>query len=118
MTKVLSLHTFELKPGCDATQFEEFVLRDILPVYRKVPGQTAQLIKGDRGERTGKYLLLVELQSVERRDDIYPPEGADRSIAHDVHEFLQEIGPLWDTFFTFAEISSGLEFTDYVMLSD
>src|SRR5512138_2347108 len=112
MAKVLSLHTFELKPGCDATQFEQFVLRDILPVYRKVLGQTAHLFKGDRGERAGKYLLLVELQSVERRDEIYPPEGAERNVAPDVQEFLQEIGPLWDTFFTFAEVSSGLEFTD------
>jgi hypothetical protein len=115
MDKVLGMHTLELKPGCSAEEFEEFIRRDVLPVYRKVPGQNAQLLKGDRGERAGKYMLLIELESTQRRDEIYPAEGV---VADDVQQLVGNIDPLWETLYTFVEEFPDPKYTDYLLVSD
>jgi hypothetical protein len=115
MAKVLGMHTIELKPGVNEQEFEEFIKTDVLPVYRKVAGQTVHLLKGDRGERGGKYLVLIELESVERRDHIYPLAGG---VAEDVQQLVGNVDPIWEKFSTFAEGFPDPAFTDYVMVSD
>ena len=118
MAKVLGMHAIELKPGCDTKEFEEFVMNDIFPVYRKVPGQTVHLLRGDRGERAGKYLVMIELESVERRDHIYPPAGDGWGVAEDVRQLVGNIDPLWEKFYTYVERFPDAKFTDYAMVSD
>jgi hypothetical protein len=115
MAKVLGMHTIELKPGCDPKEFEEFMMTEALPTYGKVPGQTGRLLKGDRGERAGKYLLIVELESPERRDHIYPSEGG---VAEDVQQLMGDIQPLLDKVYSFVEYFPDPNSTDYVMVSD
>lgn len=115
MAKVLGMHALELKPDCSAEEFEEFMKRDVLPGYRKVPGQSAQLLKGDRGERAGKYLLLIELESAERRDQIYPTEGV---IAEDVLQLVGNIEPILATLSTFVADFPDPKYTDYMIVSD
>lgn len=115
MAKVLGMHIVDLKPGANEQEFEEFFQTDVLPVYRKVPGQTAHLLKGDRGERAGKYLLLIELESPERRDQIYPSEGV---IAEDVQQLVGNIDPLWAKLSTLVVDFPDPKYTDYVILSD
>ncbi len=115
MAKVLELHTFELKPGVTEELFEDFVIRDLFPIYRKVPGQDVHLLKGDRGERAGKYSLLVEVESVERRDQIYPPEGAD-GYPEEIRELVGDADQIWDRFFIFVD--SDTSYTSFVMLSE
>ena len=115
MAKVLGMHALELKPDCSAEEFEAFMKRDVLPVYRRVPGQTVHLLKGDRGERAGKYLLLIELESAERRDQIYPSEGV---IAEDVLQLVGNIEPLLATLSTFVADFPDPKYTDYLIVSD
>jgi len=115
MARVLEIHTFELKPGTQEKTFEEFVIQNVFPIYRKVPGQNVHLLKGDRGERTGKYLMLVELESVERRDQIYPLEEQD-GYPDEVQALVGDVDATWDRFFTFVEANTS--YTSYVMLSD
>lgn len=115
MAKVSEMHTFELKPLVDEKTFEEFVLKELCPIYRRVPGQAAQLLKGDRGERAGKYLILVEVESVERRDQIYPP-GAEDGYPEEIQALLGNVEAVWDRFFTFVEPDTS--YTSYVMLGD
>ena len=115
MAKVLETHIFELKPGTDEEAFQEFVILEVLPIYRKVPGQDAQLLKGDRGERAGKYLLMVEVESVERRDQINPPEGQDGFPA-EIQALVGNVDAIWDRFFALVEPDTS--YTSYVMLGD
>jgi hypothetical protein len=115
MAKVMEMHTFELKPGTQEKTFEEFVIQDLFPIYRKVPGQTVHLLKGDRGERVEKYLLLVEVESVERRDQIYPPEGQD-GYPEEIQALVGNVDAAWDKFFQFVDPETS--YTSYVMLSD
>jgi hypothetical protein len=90
----------------------------VMPLYRMLPGQTAHLLKGDRGERRGKYLVLIELESQERRDHIYPPAGDGWGVAEDVQQMAGDISHIWEKFATFAEGFPDPAFTDYVMVSD
>lgn len=115
MAKVLETHIFELKPGTDEKTFQEFVIQELLPIYRKVPGQNGHLLKGDHGERAGKYLLLVEVESVERRDQNNPPEGQD-SYPEEIQTLVGDVDATWDRFFAFVEPDTS--YTSYVMLGD
>ena len=115
MAKVFGMHAIELQPGCDEHEFEEFMRKDFLPSYSKASGQTAHLLKGDRGERTGRYLVLVELESPERRDQIYPSEGV---IANDVLEVVGNVETLISTILSFLVEFPDPRYTDYVSVSD
>jgi hypothetical protein len=118
MAKVFGFHTIELKPGVSEQEFEEFIRTEVIPVYHKVPGQTTHLLKGDRGERNGKYLVLIELESTERRDHIYPPVEDGGGVAEDVLQLTGNTDHIWAKFATFAEGFPDPAFTDYVMVSD
>jgi hypothetical protein len=116
MAKVLGMHKVELKPGVDEREFEEFLGKEVLPIYNRVPGQTAHLLKGDQGDRAGKYLVLIEIQSPQRRDEIYPPpEGR---FSEEVQELVADAAPLWDRVMSMIEEFPDATYTDYVMVSD
>lgn len=115
MSRVLGMHALELKPGVDEHVFEDFICGEILPVYARVPGQAVHLLKGDRGERAGKYLMVIEIASVERRDQIYPTEG---QFAVDVEELIGNVDALWEKFYGFVEEPPDPAYTDYVVMSD
>jgi len=115
MSKVLGMHKLELKSGVDEREFEDFVCNQLIPVYRAIPGQTIHLLKGDRGERNGKYMVLIELESVERRDYIYPAEGG---FAEDVQQLVGDVDPLFDKLATYVESFPDETVTDYVIVSD
>ena len=111
----MGMHTIELKPGVNEEEFEDFFCSEILPVYGKIPGQNVHLLKGDRGERSGKYLMLIVLVSVERRDQIYPAEG---QFAEDVDQLVGNVSSLWEKFYNFVEELPDPAYTDYVVVSD
>jgi hypothetical protein len=116
MAKVFGMHKVELKPGVNGTEFEEFICSQVIPLYNRVPGQTVHLLKGDQGQRDGKYLVLIEIDSPERRDQIYPP-GEGR-LAADVEELLADSGPIWDKLVSLVEEFPDATYTDYVMVDD
>ena len=118
MAKVFGMHAIDLKPGVDEQEFEEFIKADVLPIYNMVPGQAVHLVKGDRGERSGKYLMLIELESVQRRDHIYPPISDGGGVAEDVQQLVGNVDPIFEKLSTFVEGFPDPGFTDYVMVSD
>ena len=116
MGKVFGMHKVELKPGVNMMEFEDFICNEVIPIYNRVPGQTVHLLKGDQGERNGKYMVLIEIDSPERRDQIYPPpEG---SFAEDVQELLGDVSQTWDKLISMVEQFPDPTVTDYEMVSD
>ncbi len=113
MAKVFGMHTIELKPNVNMKEFEEFVTRDVLPLYRKVPGQTIHLLKGDQGNRDGKYMMFIEIESPLRRDQIYPAEGG---VSEEVQKILGNTDAIWDTFMSFVVEFPDPSYTDYVIV--
>jgi hypothetical protein len=55
-----------LRPGGSEAGFERFVTEEYYAMSR-LSGEEGYLLKGDRGDRAGGYLLLIAYESVEVR---------------------------------------------------
>jgi hypothetical protein len=86
MPKVFGLHEMELQPGVKPEEYERFFAEEITPTLT-LPGWKIHLLKGDRGVRTGKYLVLFEIESLEARDRYFPRPGDD---SEEFTQFLQQ----------------------------
>ena len=118
MTKVISIHEIELRPGVTTEEFERFLTAEYLPgVAPMPPGVSVAYLKGDRAERAGKFAVLFEVDSVELRDRFFPRSSepsaelqywrgrrtaAQEALEEKMHTFAAEIGEI---------------FTDYIVIS-
>ena len=88
MAKVYSLHMIALKAGASGPDFEHFFRQEV----ESAPGPSGlsmRLLKGDRGDREGKYLLMFEFESVERRSQLFPEAGpAARQMTDEVMQWM------------------------------
>ena len=112
MAKVFGMHMIALKPGVKAEDFERFVVEKVYPVYEALPFVDTYLLKGDRGDREGKYLVMFEFASVEARDQAFPSSG---EMSEEMLKFVEALAALaekWETFATPVDVIS----TDYVVV--
>ena len=72
MPRVVGLHEVKLRPEADPAEYERCFAEQIAT---QIPGWTVHLLRGDRGPRAGKFLVLYEIESVEARDRYFPSEG-------------------------------------------
>jgi hypothetical protein len=112
MAKVFGMHMIALKPGVKEEDFEKFVVEAVYPIYGALPDVDAYLLKGDRGDREGKYLVVFEFESVEARDRTFPSSG---EMSEEMRRFVEAYAALaekWATFATPVDVIS----TDYVVV--
>jgi hypothetical protein len=112
MPKVFGLHEVELPAGLTPEEFEEGLGKQLasLPEYE---GWKTYLLKGDRGERAGKFLVLFEMESVEARDRYYPSEGEESNEVRRFDEQHPEAAAVWDKYgFMFEPHNT----TDYLVI--
>jgi hypothetical protein len=74
MPKVFGLHEIELRPEVDPAEYERLFAQEVA-TQPMLPGWTVRLLRGDRGPRARKFLLLFEIESVQARDRYFPQEG-------------------------------------------
>jgi hypothetical protein len=86
MAKVLGIHLLDLKPGVTDEQAQEMAAR--LTREFSMPGLTTRMAKSDRGPRAGQYMMVCEVDSLERRDRYWPKSGEASA------EFNQHFAPL------------------------
>ena len=110
MSKVFSMHMIALKPGVKAEDFEKFVT-EVYPL-RSLEGMKRYLLKGDRGDRVGKYLMMLEFESVEARDRLFPAPGEMSKQAQQAFEAEAVAMEKWAAFAT----PVGDIYTDYVVV--
>jgi hypothetical protein len=114
MPKVFGLHEIELRAGVTPEEYERFFTKELAPLP-ELQGWKSYLLKADRGERAGKFLLLFEIDSIEARDRYFPrPDEA----SEEVQQYLEqnpEAAAAWkkDDAFRSADIS-----TDYIVVGD
>jgi hypothetical protein len=111
MSKVFGMHMVALKPGVKTEDFEKFVKEEVYPLP-SLEGMELYLLKGDRGDREGKYLVMLELESVEVRDRHFPSPGEASKEAQQVLESWAGAMEKWDTFATPMSVI----LTDYVVV--
>ena len=120
MARVFGLHEIELNPGVNEEDFENFFLNEVAkaPLY---PGWRARLLKGDRGARKGKYLMLVDIESAEARDRFSPApdEGSEEANQFD-QQHKDEVEPVFQKWATFSptQIGQNSIYTDYLVLEN
>jgi hypothetical protein len=113
MAKVYGMHNVELKPGVDGQEFERFVAQELNAILGQVPGQSLYFLKGDRGVHAGHYLLVFEIETVKRRDALYPltDEGSEEA-----NKFFADNNAVMEKLDRFIVSLPDPEFTDYVVI--
>jgi hypothetical protein len=99
MSKVLGVHHVTLKDGVTGEALEQFFQSEYQALVAPISGLKVSLLKEDKGVRTGSYLVLLECDSVETRDRLFPSSGQPPEEAQPV--------------FRLGDFAS-TEFTDYV----
>jgi hypothetical protein len=114
MTKILALHEVELRSGVSGEEFETFFATEIgtAPIY---PGWWAQLLKADRGQRAGKYLVVFEIESPEVRDRYFPTAGERSEEAAQFTHQHPEIAAMFEKWSTLAS-PPGEAYSDYLVV--
>jgi len=109
MSKVFGMHMIALHPGVKAEDFEKFVIEEMYPLPWPWEGY---LLKGDRGDREGKYLVMWEIESVEARDRYFPAPGQP---SEEYQQFMESHAAVLEKWATFAT-SLDTICTDYVVV--
>jgi hypothetical protein len=109
MAKVIGIHEVELRPGAQAADLERFITEEFIPASQRVPGMQVSLLKADRGERVGKYVMLMEIESVETRDRYFPSSG-------EPSEAFQRAMPTAGALMEKLGALGSSTFTDYVVV--
>lgn len=110
--KVYGMHMMMLKPGVTDAQFEKFVVDRLYPSW-DVPGWKMSVLKGDRGDREGRYMLLVEIKSVAYRDELAPADGPP---SEKLMTIINELRPEWEQLSSVPGIDTF--YTDYYVVGD
>jgi hypothetical protein len=118
MPKVYGLHEIELQQGVAADDYERFFVEKIAR-SPMVPGWKVHLLKGDRGARAGKYLVLLEIESLEARDRYFPREGEESQEFTRFFEQHPEAGAALDQWQKLGSFGSKTDVsTDYVAVAE
>ena len=112
MGKVYGLHTLQLQPGVAGGDFERFVASNI-EQWPPLPGWRIALLKGDRGDQVGQYVALVEVESIEARDQVSPTGGFEDTA--EGRQWAAEVGPFLEQWRQYVDKIPGLDapYTDY-----
>ncbi len=116
MARVLGVHKVGLRPGVDLAEFERFAVEEVYPAVEQIPGLRYRLLRGEKGDRKGRYLELYELDSVERFRSYFPEDKPDGS--EEVQRHLERMAPIMAKWNTFALSVTDPTFTDYVVLGE
>lgn len=111
MSKVFGMHMIALRPGVKAEDFEKFVIEEAYPLL-SLEGPKVYLLKGDRGDREGKYLVMYEFERVEARDQLFPSPG---EMSEEAQQFFEPLAPVFEKWETFATPLDTI-YTDYIVV--
>jgi hypothetical protein len=113
MARLFGLHEIELHSGVRPEDFERFVLEEVNR-NQLFPGVATRVLKGDRGDRKGKYLLMVEFESIESRDRLFPTPG---QASEEAQRYLESTRAIWEKWATLGIVPGTSEITtDYVVV--
>jgi hypothetical protein len=112
MSKLVCIHDIEVKPGINEAYFKHFFVNDIAPTWALFDWRLT-LLKGDRGQRTGKYAILIEIKSLEDRDRWTPEE--EQRWEDDHKDLMAAITKKWAEFSTTDLSGKNEEYTDYIV---
>lgn len=74
--QVLVFHIPDIRPGADVKAFEAHVTGHVIPAWNKAaPGMTATLVRKDRGNRQGQYMIVWTTDTATRHKEYASTSG-------------------------------------------
>ncbi len=74
--QVLVFYIPEMRQGADTKAFESHLTGHVLPAWNKAtPGMVARLVRKDRGNRQGQYMIVWTTDTVARHKEYASPSG-------------------------------------------
>jgi hypothetical protein len=118
MAKVFGMHMIGLRPGVSGEDFEQFFREKVAPLPQ-FNGQKMYLLKGDRGDRDGKYLVMFE-GSLDLRNKMSPTPDQP---SEELQQFFEAHKDVFDPMFAeWEKLASGIGaptiYTDYVVVGE
>jgi hypothetical protein len=113
MARLVAIHEIEMAEEADPVEFERVFAESA--AQPDLPGWKTRLLRGDRGERAGKYAVLFEIESLEARDRYFP---VDDQGSEDFDRFQAEnpaAAEIWQRLYAFlgSEVT-----TDYLVVAE
>jgi hypothetical protein len=110
--RLLALREITLKSGVNAQQFETY-FSDVYArtMAERIPGLQIYLLRGERGDRKDKYLMVWEFDSLARRNEYFPKPD----VASERWTQLTQNMPQFELD-KYLEPAEGDRYTDYVVL--
>ena len=114
MAKVFGIHQLELKNDADTAEFER-VVSDEFNALPQLAGWERSIVKGERGDNVGKYLLIFEAESLKKRNRDVPGDGP---LSPELQKWYDTSLPMLDKLSSYLTIPlfRGSVFTDYVVV--
>jgi hypothetical protein len=113
MSRVMSMHETILHHGVSEEAFERFLREDLPPAMANFTDFKMYVLKGERGDRKGRYMTVVEFESLEARNRYFPGSGQPSEAGK---QTLEQLGPFIEKWRTFANYGNPT-FTDYVQIA-
>jgi hypothetical protein len=102
---------YTLEDGMTFEQLEQLYLEKYVPAVKKnFPGMKFCIMKGERGERTGKYIEFLVFKSVEERNRWFPEKGKS---SEETKQALNKMREIQDRM---KKMYSSVKYTHYVVL--
>ena len=100
-----------LEEGLSVKDFEKFYLEDYVPMYLKhFPGTQFCILKGERGERTGKYTELMFFKSMEDYHKWVTEDGMPTEKTKKAFSDMGEVQQRMEKMYTWSR------YNDYIVL--
>ena len=92
--EALVIRPITLEEGVGPEAFEEFVKEYSSALEGLIPGVKLLIMKGDRGLNKGKYIYLIDYDSVSTRNFYFPEEGGETETEASREAWLKASGGL------------------------
>ena len=112
--EIIAIRHFEVAEE-KQEEFENFVIKDFHPAYQAhVDGYYNYVLKGDRGDKTGSYILMTVFDNSDKRDEYFPvPSEPPSDIFKNQHKPVLNIV---EKYRTFIERTKDFNYTDYIVV--
>ena len=119
MAKLFGMHMIGLRPGIRGEDFETFFREKAAPLPL-FPGSKWYLLKGERGDREGKYLVMSEFESLEARDRFAPkPDESSEEAERFMETHKEALGAVFAEWEKLASpVGAPTIYTDYVVVGE
>jgi hypothetical protein len=112
---VFSIREFELRSGVKPEEFETYVRQELTHALSQAKtGAHFRILRGDRGDRKGGYILIWEFESVAARNEFFPKEGGGASSA--CQQQWKRIKLAMEKFSIYVKEKHS--YTDYITIAD